>query len=71
MIRLFISSLSATKLVILQGISGTGKHPLLMPGENSSNETLSLPLFNLHGETVPSYLDTSMSLPRNSMKQMS
>ena len=28
MIRLFISSLSATKLVILQGISGTGKTSL-------------------------------------------
>jgi len=63
-IRLLFAGLASTKLILLQGISGTGKTSL----PYTSKMMRQLPPYNRPGETEPSFSDILTSLQRGSMK---
>ena len=67
-IRLFIAGMASTKLIILQGISGTGKTSPPIHSVSFCRMTLPSLLYSLHGVTVQSFSVTSTNLPRISTK---
>ena len=68
-IRLFVAALGATRLVILQGISGTGKTSLPYAWGKFIVEMQLSHQYNHHGEIELNFLDTSTNLLRSLMKQ--
>lgn len=70
-IRLFIAGMASTKLIILQGISGTGKHHCHIHSVSSCRKIPLLLLFSRHGVTELSFSATSTSSRRTLMKQKS
>lgn len=68
MIRRFVAAFASTRLIVLQGISGTGKTSLAYAfGKYVATPRLSA-RYSPHGVTVPSCSATSTNLPRNITK---